>query len=425
MSRRFHLALAGSLFACVSLITPNVLLAQEGEEIMALPASRDELSDRLTEAGMSSAGVAAIVKVARDAIVLETKAAGETTPAPGASRVGGLPDLPKGAAWPVRPAYDNAHELAEQFIADAANFYADAGQVPPWVPEAEGKAFAEERKRANEEAKAAALKIMKDAGAEVNENDLAGIGGLPADVAVKAAVEQKLLADIVVKPFPLPFIAQVDLAAMAKEPGFDKTLPTTGRLLFFYDMPVLPASYEPRAKAGWKLIYDDTPVADLERKPLPKELADFPGTASLKPAAISPRSVVTTVPVGDSGWDVVGEITGDDVSTYAGWLFSLGWPTAAEGGNHQLGGWQRAIQSGMQAMSQLASNGLDLGGGEAYQTEEGKRLLASAKDWHLVLQIGTDEATGYPFPGALYVLMREEDLAARNFDKAWVVYEQD
>ncbi len=79
----------------------------------------------------------------------------------------------------------------------------------------------------------------------------------------------------------------------------------------------------------------------------------------------------------------------------------------------------------MQAMSQLASNGLFAGNDTAFSTPEGKRLLATAKDWHLVLQIGTDEATGYPFPGALYVLMREEDLAARNFDKAWVVYEQD
>ncbi|MGI2032422.1 DUF1963 domain-containing protein [Rhizobium panacihumi] len=425
MSRRIHLALAGSLFACVSVFGHAAALAQEGDEVIALPSSRDELSDRLTEAGMSAEGVAAIVKVARDALVLDTKPADETVMAPGASKVGGLPDLPKGAVWPVRPAYDNAHELAEQFTADAANFYADAGQVPPWVPEAEGKAFAEERKRANEEARAAALKIMKEAGAEVNEADLAGVGGLPPDVAVKAAVEQRLLAENVVKPFPLPFIAQVDLAALAGEAGFDKALPTTGRLLFFYDMPVLPASYEPRGKAGWKLIYDDTPVADLERKPLPKELADFPGNASLKPATITPRSVVTTVPVGDSGWDTVGEISGDDTSIYSQWLFSLGWPTAAEGGNHQLGGWPRAIQSGMQAMSQLASNGVYAGDGSAFQTEEGKRLMAAAKVWRLVLQIGTDEATGYPFPGALYVLMREEDLAARNFDKAWVVYEQD
>lgn len=425
MSRRFHLALAGSLFACVSMMIPHAALAQEGDAIMGLPTSRDELSDRLTEAGMSSAGVAAIIAVARDGIVLDTKAVDETTLAPGASKVGGLPDLPKGVAWPMRPAYDNAAQMAEDFTADAANFYADAGEVPPWVPEAEGRAFAEERKRANEEAKAQALKIMKDAGAEVNESDLAGVGGLPPDVAVKAAVEQKLLADNVVKPYPLPFMAQVDLAVMAKEPGFDKALPTTGRLLFFYDMPVLPASYEPRAKAGWKVIYDDTPAADLERKPLPKELADFPGNASLKAAAITPRSVVTTVPVGDSGWDLVGDISGDDVSTYSGWLFSLGWPTAAEGGNHQLGGWPRAIQSGMQATSQLASNGVYAGDGSAFETEEGKRLLASAKEWHLVLQIGTDEATGYPFPGALYVLMRDEDLAARNFDKAWVVYEQD
>lgn len=425
MARRFHLALACSLLACFSVSGPIAAFAQEGEEIMALPASREELSDRLTEAGMSSQGVAAIIAVARDGVVLDTKAVDEQTLPLGASKVGGLPDLPKGVVWPVRPAYDGAETMAAQFNTDAANLYADAGIAPPWMPPAEGKALVEARSQANEEAMAATLKIMKDAGAEVSEKDMAGMAGLPPDAAAKAAAEQRLLAQSVTKPFPLPFIAQVDLAAMAKEPGFDKALPATGRLLFFYDMPVLPASYEPRGKAGWKLVYDDTPVADLERKPLPKEIAEFPGTASLKAAAIWPRSVVTTVPVGDSGWDLVGDISGDDVSIYSQWLFSLGWPTAAEGGNHQLGGWPRAIQSGMQAMSQLASNGMDAGTGEAFETEDGKRLLAGARDWRLVLQIGTDEATGYPFPGALYVLMRQEDLAARRFDRAWVVYEQD
>ncbi|MGE7369112.1 DUF1963 domain-containing protein [Neorhizobium sp. NPDC001467] len=425
MTRRFHPALAAGLLACLTLSGFEAVSAQENEAVMPLPASREELADRLTEAGLSAAGVNAIVAVARDGIVLDTKVADEAQLPLGATKIGGLPDLPRGTAWPMRPAYDGAETLTAQFNADAANLYADAGMAPPWMPQTEGEAFLATRKRANDEAMAATLKIMRESGAEVDEKDVAGITGLPPEAAAKAAAEQRLLAENVARPFPLPFIAQVDLSSLSNQPGFDKALPATGRLLFFYDMPVLPASHEPRANAGWKLIHDDRPVTELERKPLPKALADFPGAASLKAAAVAPRPVVTTVPVGDAGWDAVGEIDGNDTALYSQWLFSLGWPTADGGGNHQLGGWPRAIQAGMQATSQLAANGLDAGSGETFQTEAGKRLLSGAGQWHLVLQIGTDTATSYPFPGALYVLMREEDLAARNFDRAWVVYEQD
>ncbi|WP_416172428.1 hypothetical protein [Achromobacter ruhlandii] len=42
-----------------------------------------------------------------------------------------------------------------------------------------------------------------------------------------------------------------------------------------------------------------------------------------------------------------------------------------------------------------------------------------------MLQIGADPHAGIPQPGAYYVLMREQDIAARRFDLARVTYQCD
>jgi hypothetical protein len=235
------------------------------------------------------------------------------------------------------------------------------------------------------------------------------------------------MADAVRKPFPLPFIGQFDLARLAQEQGFDPGLPNRGRLLLFYDLWLLPASFEPRARAGWRLIYDETPAADLARTEFSLEFGAAPGLhgSMLTTAAIAPRLVVTTIPTGDAAWRALALSNEDDVALYDEWLFTLGWPTAEDGGNHQLGGWPRAIQSGMQRQSQLAASGVDAGTVKAFESEDAQRMLADAKDWRLILQIGRDEAVGLSLPGAFYVLLREQDLQARRFERAWVVYEQD
>ncbi|GAK72465.1 hypothetical protein RRU01S_25_01560 [Agrobacterium rubi TR3 = NBRC 13261] len=79
----------------------------------------------------------------------------------------------------------------------------------------------------------------------------------------------------------------------------------------------------------------------------------------------------------------------------------------------------------MQSQGQLASNGIYAGTSDAYASDAAKALLKHAGDWQLVLQIGSDKAAGNELPGAIYVLMKKDDLKHRRFEKAWVVYEQD
>lgn len=51
--------------------------------------------------------------------------------------------------------------------------------------------------------------------------------------------------------------------------------------------------------------------------------------------------------------------------------------------------------------------------------------LAFFAQVELVLQIGVDRHAGIPQPGAYYVIMRKQDIAARRFDRARVTYQCD
>ncbi|MCR4265410.1 YwqG family protein [Nitratireductor sp. ZSWI3] len=393
--------------------------------IQPLPTDEAGLAARLEEAGLSRKGRAIILAASRPALVLETTPVSDDEVALGASRIGGVPDLPPGMPWPMRDGYENAGELAAVFNADARNLYADAGLPPPWLSPEDGRKLVDERKRLNEEAWASTRALMEEAGVEV-DFDPKDIERPGKDEIEAEALLWRARAEAVGKSFPLAFIGQFDLAALSTQAGFDASLPDTGRLLLFYDLWILPPSFDPRSSAGLRLIYDETPVSELVRAEPPEEFraAADPRQFLLAPAAIAPRSVITTIPAGGASWRALGLGNEDDAGLYHEWLYTLGWPTA-ESGNHQLGGWPRAIQGGMQSQSQLAANGVYAGTSEAYESAEARRLLEDAQDWRLVLQIGRDDVLGLDLPGAFYVLMRGEDLAERRFDRAWIVYEQD
>jgi len=61
----------------------------------------------------------------------------------------------------------------------------------------------------------------------------------------------------------------------------------------------------------------------------------------------------------------------------------------------------------------------------AGQTAEAKQLLRSASDWQLVAQIGVAINAGLKGPGAYFVIVRGEDIAARRVERARVTYRYD
>lgn len=352
-------------------------------DITPFPSDLDGLRRSLDDTDLPAGVVARLLSQARPALLLATIAADEGAIAPGASKIGGRPDLPPGMAWPTRSAYPDARERAAAHRRQADRLLADSKKPGSWMTPAQGERF---------------------------------------------GADARARADAVEATFPLTFLGQFDLAALSREPGFDAALPREGRLLVFYDFLEQAESFTPAASVGWRVLWDTTPAAMLERAPVPSALAalsDEEWTCVFRGAPVAARSVCSPIGMDDAGWDAFALGDEDLYESYQDWRSQFGTPDMAGRENHQLGGYPQSLQNGMQATCQLVSHGLDCGGHAVWKSEAAQALLPAARDWRLVLQIGADPHAGIPQPGAYYVLMREQDIAARRFDLARVTYQCD
>lgn len=348
-----------------------------------LPHTRDELLRSLRATDLPEETVLHLAAQARPALLLTTAPADVAACPVGASRLGGAPDLPIGAVWPERPPYPDAARRATAHRREAERFLEASKKPNAWMTPEQGEAFSR-------------ICLAR--------------------------------ADAMGRPFPLTFFGQFDLAALSQVEGFDPLLPAEGRLLVFYDLWETPEGYVPEAAAGWQVIWDRTPVGSLARATIPEALAaiaDDEWTAVFKPALVSATPVVTPIPPNDKGWNAFDLDDQDAYEIYQAWLSEFGVPDEMDGDNHQLGGYPRTLQNGLQVRSQLAANGIDCGHSDVWDTPAAKALLPGARSWRLVLQIGVDRHAGMAGPGAYYVVMREDDMAARRFELARVVYQCD
>lgn len=99
---------------------------------------------------------------------------------------------------------------------------------------------------------------------------------------------------------------------------------------------------------------------------------------------------------------------------------------AAAGGTvqHRLLGYPQNIQDSMERECQLASHGVYCGGPDGYQGELAALLEPGAADWRLLLQVDSDEESlGWLWgdSGRIYFWIRQQDLKALQFDKAWLI----
>ncbi len=388
------------------------------EEPTGWPETDEALAISLTRHGLTVDAVTRIITAARPALMLAATPAADDLIPLGATKVGGLPDLPPGMSWPVRPAYANAAEMAQEARDQATRLHLDAGLRPPWTTESEAVVLLAEARRQREESRA----LMKTLGVEDHVLDTAFDPALfSAELAAGSARSAEAKADAASTPFPLSFLAQVDLAALANEPGFDPALPRKGRLYLFYDLLLMPAAFDPASAPALRVIYDDGGSGALKRTALPDALARVADveTIAFASATLTPRSVVTTPA------DLMADTPGDrDDEDYGEWLSAVpGWPGDGEAGAYQLGGCPREIQSGMARTAQLAANGVYAGSSDASDAIEAQRLLPGAGAWRLLFQLGEDDDGGALPAGALNILIREEDLITRRFDRAWAIYE--
>lgn len=218
---------------------------------------------------------------------------------------------------------------------------------------------------------------------------------------------------------PLGFLAQLDLNAAPKE-SWPKWMPTTGRLLFFYDAEQSTWGFDPSDLGSWRVIH----VAGEEG------LSAREAPSSLPSHAIRSRKPLKFVAgLSVPSWErIVGQghtnLTSDEETKVEAFLDRAHARATALGPQHQLFGLPAPIQGDeMELECQLASNGLYVGDATGYQHPRRFELEEGATDWELLLQLDSDDDADMMWgdAGALYFWIRKQDAEKADFSKVWMV----
>ncbi|MFJ3876562.1 YwqG family protein [Streptomyces sp. NPDC090077] len=215
---------------------------------------------------------------------------------------------------------------------------------------------------------------------------------------------------------PLSFVASIDCAALPSG-ALDIDLPGEGTLLFFYfdgqldggDATVL--AEDPESRPGARVIHVTADAGPVAERPAPEGITAYPAvplTARAGMTAAEPwHPSVQTEFAPDS---TVGERYDHPVCAQ-GFLDAL-WDFDGEPG-HRIGGHPYAVQNPVEL--EVAHGVLD---GDAGWDDP--RLAGEAGRWVLLAQFDSEDAAEMMWGdcGALYWLIRPEDLAERRFDRA-------
>jgi len=214
-------------------------------------------------------------------------------------------------------------------------------------------------------------------------------------------------------PEPLGFIAQIDLRDV---PRIDDALPESGWLYFFYDRYDEPWGFDPADRGCCRVLYADCdrsalvraePPADAD----PEHLADSCRVEFSAQLTI-PNDLETIeydTPAFEAYEALREELTGSDGSTL-----------------HRLLGHPEVVQNPMELECQLASNGVNCGGPEGYESPRAQELAPGARDWRLLLQIDTDEdGPGWMWGdvGRIYFWIKRDDLTSLQFQDVWLIFQ--
>jgi uncharacterized protein YwqG len=218
---------------------------------------------------------------------------------------------------------------------------------------------------------------------------------------------------------PMTFLGQLNFGHLAGGAGAAlPLLPTAGVLCLFYDLEEQRWGFDPEDSAYWRLTF----VPDAEQ-----------AVALMPPAsvreALAPHGLLATAaaslpspgdghqarfPVGFARY-----LRRSYASLHAGFQRRH---LAASGSEHQVLGHPHWMDRDARAIAELASAGVYCGDWSVGPAGNPEPVEAPG-DWRLLWQIGSDDAVGLHFGsgGMLYVLIRETDLRARAFGRAWLI----
>lgn len=208
---------------------------------------------------------------------------------------------------------------------------------------------------------------------------------------------------------PLSLVAQINFAECK---GFDMNgmLPEQGMLYVFYDCEDGGWGSEPGDGDGFCVWYYDGDRSFLRRHDVP-EGQGFPAAA---------LQFGRRWEIPDRECWLMRDYWWEDFENVAWWER---WDKFSGEKRHKLLGHSDNIQGAMEPQCQLASHGIPYRPATAQQEEV---LTAGAADWVLLLQVDSDArcAMQWGNNGRLYVWIRKQDLAARDFSRCWVVLQR-
>lgn len=217
-------------------------------------------------------------------------------------------------------------------------------------------------------------------------------------------------------PLPLAFLAQFDCSGLAKHDK-DGLLPHEGVLSFFYEYRSQRWGYDPKDE-GCARVYWFKDISGLKPSAFPADLPEDCRFPALSIGMSAGRSVMSPADA-QMAWQT--DIDYDDFEMVRRRM-GCGEPENSS----KLLGWADPIQDSMAAECQLVTRGYDMGG----DTDAPERELIYAEehsidDWTLLFQLDTVEEGHFYLMfgdcGRIYFYIRKEDLAARRFDRAWLV----
>lgn len=234
----------------------------------------------------------------------------------------------------------------------------------------------------------------------------ARIGGLPDLPAALSWPQQQ--------GKPLSFIAQLQLAEL-RSYDTDHLLPAAGMLWFFYDASQQTFGENPGDSSGWTVLFSQD-LTKLQRVPAP---ASLPKTSLFKACSLRYTNELTftqqpQLEIPSLPW------TTQDQQKYEQFLATVSASTGTDPDpfKHRLLGYPDTLQDDMRLQCELVTHGV--------QDENDPRIATyqkSAAQWHLLLQIDSDEQAGMRWSsnGMLYYWITRSALQTCHFAQTWLV----
>ena len=210
---------------------------------------------------------------------------------------------------------------------------------------------------------------------------------------------------------PLSFLGQINLQEVSPLDEAHE-LPDRGLLYFFYDYSQedggMPWGFDPADRDGFRAYWYDGPMDALSPRQAPEDLDE----ELIFPQAALQFSAGEELPDPDSDLLLTADLPDEETEDFFDYLDEIEEPGT------KLLGHARCQQYGMELQCASVTQGNYLGNGENFLSNP-----ELAKPWRLLFQLDSEDDANMMWGdcGMLYFWMRQEDLQARRFDRAWMI----